>query len=154
MSESIDLPGRYADPELKASSKPAEISNEMLADISEEIAKIRFTDDDILIFLGEHLTEPKPSVFFSGPEKPLTPKRFHQAAIKNGLKLSNKSQMLYKGKHVFINGESFAVNRDDKISLNKLANERQLDGADLANVSADVLEAFCLWYEDGWLEIC
>ncbi|MFZ6658025.1 JmjC domain-containing protein [Undibacterium sp. TJN19] len=154
MSESIDLPGRYADPELKPSTKPAEISNEMVDDISAEIAKIRFTDDDILIFLGEHLTEPKPNVFFSGPEKPLAPKRFHQAAIKNGLKLSNKSQMLYKGKHVFINGESFAVNREDKISLNKLANERRLDGADLAAVSADVLEAFCLWYEDGWLEIC
>lgn len=153
MSESIDLPGRYADPDLKLTTKPAEISTEMLDDISAEIAKIRFTDDDILIFLGEHLTEPKPSVFFTGPEKPLTPKRFQQAAIKNGLKLSRKSQMLYKGKHVFINGESFAVGREDKTSLTQLANQRELDGSDITNISQDVLEAFCLWYEDGWLEI-
>ncbi|MBC3915938.1 cupin domain-containing protein [Undibacterium sp. CY18W] len=153
MSESIDLPGRYADPDLKPGSKPAEISTEMLDDISAEIAKIRFTDDDILIFLGEHLTEPKSSVFFTGPEKPLAPKRFQQAAIKNGLKLSRKSQMLYKGKHVFINGESFAVGREDKVSLTQLANQRELDGSDITNISADVLEAFCLWYEDGWLEI-
>ncbi|MFZ6756397.1 JmjC domain-containing protein [Undibacterium sp. Ji50W] len=153
MSESIDLPGRYADPDLKSSAKPAEISTEMLNDISAEIAKIRFTDDDILIFLGEHLTEPKPSVFFTGPEKPLTPKRFQQSAIKNGLKLSRKSQMLYKGKHVFINGESFAVGREDKMCLTLLANQRELDGSDITNISADVLEAFCLWYEDGWLEI-
>ncbi|MFZ6722976.1 JmjC domain-containing protein [Undibacterium sp. Ji49W] len=153
MSESIDLPGRYADPDLKFTTKPAEISTEMLDDISAEIAKIRFTDDDILIFLGEHLTEPKPSVFFTGPEKPLTPKRFQQAAIKNGLKLSRKSQMLYKGKHVFINGESFAVGREDKTSLTQLANQRELDGSDITNISQDVLEAFCLWYEDGWLEI-
>ena len=153
MSDSIDLPGRYADPDLTASSRPAEISNAMLEQVGAEIAKIQFTDDDVLIFLGEHLTEPKPSVFFSGPEKPLTPKRFEQTARKNGIKLSRKSQMLYKGKHIFINGESFAVGKEDKICLNKLANDRQLDGSDLAAVSADAIEAFCMWYEDGWLEV-
>ncbi|BBB66661.1 hypothetical protein UNDYM_2408 [Undibacterium sp. YM2] len=153
MSDSIDLPGRYADPDLKVSTKPAEISNEMLEQVAEEIAKIQFTDDDVLIFLGEHLTEPKPSVFFTGPEKPLAPKRFHQSALKNGLKLSRKSLMLYKGKHIFINGESFAVGKEDKICLSKLANQRELDGADLANISADAIETFCLWYEDGWLDI-
>ncbi|BBB60635.1 hypothetical protein UNDKW_2362 [Undibacterium sp. KW1] len=153
MSDSIDLPGRYADPDLKVSTKPAEISNEMLEQVAEEIAKIQFTDDDVLIFLGEHLTEPKPSVFFTGPEKPLTPKRFHQSALKNGLKLSRKSLMLYKGKHIFINGESFAVGKEDKICLSKLANQRELDGADLANISADAIETFCLWYEDGWLDL-
>jgi 50S ribosomal protein L16 3-hydroxylase len=61
--------------------------------------------------------------------------------------------MLYKGKHVFINGESFAVSKDDKILLNKLANQRFLDGDELSSASADVMEAFCLWYEDGWLEL-
>jgi 50S ribosomal protein L16 3-hydroxylase len=61
--------------------------------------------------------------------------------------------MLYKGKHVFINGESFAVSKDDKILLNKLANQRFLDGEELSSASADVMEAFCLWYEDGWLEL-
>ncbi|MBI3284528.1 MAG: cupin domain-containing protein [Burkholderiales bacterium] len=153
MSESIDLPGRYADPDLKSSSKPAEICNEMLKKVAEQIAKIHFTPDDIAIFLGEHLTEPKPSVFFTSPEKPLSPKRFGSAALKKGIKLSRKTQMLYKGKHVFINGESFTVGKEDKNTLDKLANQRYLDGADLAAASADAMEAFCMWYEDGWLEL-
>ncbi|MFZ6846519.1 cupin domain-containing protein [Undibacterium sp. RuTC16W] len=153
MSDSIDLPGRYADPDLKASLRPAEISTAMVDTIAEQLAKIRFTEEDITIFIGEYLSTPKSSVFFNSPEKPLTPKRFTQAAQKNGVSLSLKTQMLYKGKHVFVNGESFAIGKDDKVSLLKLANQRKLDGADVAQVSDDVMEALCLWYEDGWLNL-
>jgi 50S ribosomal protein L16 3-hydroxylase len=153
MSDSIDLPGRYADPDLQAGSPPAEIGDEMLSKLTDEINKIRFTDDDVTIFLGEYLTEPKPSVFFNTPEKPLTPKRFAAAAQKQGIALSSKTRMLYKGKHLFINGESFAVNRADKAILVQLANDRVLEGSLIAKASEDVMEAFCLWYEDGWIHL-
>ena len=153
MSDTIDLPGRYADPDLKPTEHPAEISNAMVEKIAEHIAKITFSPDDIAIFIGEYLSEPKASVYFESPEKPLSPKRFAQSAQKRGIKLSLKSSMLYKGKHVFINGESFAVGEDDALLLTKIADERQLSGEDLANTTPDVLEAFCLWYEDGWLQL-
>lgn len=153
MSDSIDLPGRYADPELSSSPRSAEISTDMLNTISEQLEKIQFTEDDKTIFLGEHLTAPKSSVFFRSPEKPLTPKQFAQSAKKNGVSLSLKTQMLYKGKHVFINGESFSVGKEDKLTLSKLANQRQIDGTDVGTASADVMEALCIWYEDGWLEL-
>jgi 50S ribosomal protein L16 3-hydroxylase len=61
--------------------------------------------------------------------------------------------MLYRGKHVFINGESFAIGRADKASLEALANERGLDGAALAFASEDVMDALYTWYQDGWLEL-
>ncbi|MCU6433290.1 cupin domain-containing protein [Undibacterium sp. Jales W-56] len=153
MSDSIDLPGRYADPELKATLRPAEISSAMVDTIAQQLAKIRFTEEDITIFIGEYLSTPKSSVFFNSPAKPLTPKRFTQAAQKNGVSLSLKTQMLYKGKHVFVNGESFAIGKEDKVSLLKLANQRRLEGAEVAQVSDDVMEALCLWYEDGWLTL-
>jgi 50S ribosomal protein L16 3-hydroxylase len=76
-----------------------------------------------------------------------------EAAGKRGLKLSPKTLMLYRGKHVFINGESFAVGRLDKAVLDVLANERGLDGAMLEQASDDVLEALYTWYQDGWLEL-
>jgi 50S ribosomal protein L16 3-hydroxylase len=153
MSDSIDLPGRYADPDLISSDNPAEISQAMFNTISAELKKIEFTKDDMTIFLGERLTEPKSSVFFTSPEKSLTPKRFASAAQKSGVSLSLKTQMLYKGKNIFINGESFAVNKEDQLSLGKLANHRFLNGEDISGVSSDVMEAFCIWYEDGWLEL-
>ncbi|MBC3862292.1 cupin domain-containing protein [Undibacterium jejuense] len=153
MSDTIELPGRYQDPELQATSHPAEISQEMVEKIAAEIAKIKFSEEDITIFIGEYLSEPKSNVFFDSPEKPLSPKRFAQNAQKRGLKLALKTSMLYKGKHVFINGESFAVQKEDAKLLTKLANDRCLSGEDLSETTEDVLEAFCLWYEDGWLQL-
>ncbi len=153
MADSIDLPGRYGDPELEPAKNPAEIPRHMLSTIAAEMNKVRFTDDDVAIFLGEHLSEPKHNVFFKAPPKPLTPVRFAAAAAKRGVALSRKTQMLYRGKHVFINGESFAVSRADKSILDALANARALDGAALAGASDDVQEALYTWYHDGWLEL-
>jgi 50S ribosomal protein L16 3-hydroxylase len=61
--------------------------------------------------------------------------------------------MLYRGGHVFINGESFAIGRADKAALVALANNRALDAAALADASDDVVDALYAWYTDGWLEL-
>src|SRR5450830_318106 len=153
MADSIDLPGRYADAELEPSGKPAEIPQHMIGTIADELNKMQFTEDDFTIFLGEYLSEPKHNVFFTGPETPLAAGRFAQSAAKKGVTLSRKTQMLYRGKNVFINGESFAIKRADKAALETLANERKLDGAAVAAASEDVMEALYAWYTDGWLEL-
>ncbi|KAF3998262.1 cupin domain-containing protein [Glaciimonas immobilis] len=153
MADSIDLPGRYADADLVPTRHPAEISKNMLSNISDALNKVRFTEDDIAIFVGEHLSDPKANVFFESPARPLTLPRFTASIAKRGVSLSRKTQMLYRGKHVFINGESFAAGREDKISLCALADQRKLDGAAASAVSADVLEALYTWYEDGWINL-
>jgi 50S ribosomal protein L16 3-hydroxylase len=153
MADSIDLPGRYADPDLKPTKHPAEISSPMLSAIAAELAKVRFTDDDMTIFLGGYLSEPKANVYFDPPARPMTLQRFTQSAIKRGVTLSRKTQMLYRGTHFFINGEAFAIGRADKTALIELANQRALDGAGVAQGSTDVLEALYTWYQDGWLEL-
>ena len=153
MADSIDLPGRYADPELEPAKHPAELPEQLLARVADEINKMRFTDDDITIFLGEYLSGPKATTYFDPVDKPLTPARFVQAANKRGIRLSRKTQMLYRGKHLFINGESFAVGRADKALLTVLADERRLDKTALPKASKDVLEAFHNWYQEGWLEL-
>jgi len=153
MADSIDLPGRYADPDMEPSSHPAEISRAMLAQVAQEINKVRFTEDDIAIFLGEYLSEPKARTYFTPPSRPLTPARFEQSVAKRGVALSRKTQMLYRGKHVFINGESFAAGRADKATLCQLADSRLLDGASAASASQDVQDALYTWYQDGWLSL-
>ena len=153
MSDTIDLPGRYADPELKPTRHPAQIDGALLAQVAAQLQKVRFTDDDIAIFLGEYLSEPKASVVFETPKRPLTAARFAQAAAKRGIALARKTQMLYRGSHVFINGESFALERADRPLLAALADQRGLDASALAQVSDDVREALHVWYEDGWLQL-
>jgi 50S ribosomal protein L16 3-hydroxylase len=153
MADSIDLPGRFEDPDLEPVKNPAEIPRAMLANIVEELNKVRFDEEDVTIFLGEHLSEPKHNVFFTGPAKPLTMGRFMEAAAKRGVVLSLKTLMLYRGKHVFINGESFGVSKLDKVVLDVLANERALPGSAMAQASEDVREALYAWYQDGWIEL-
>ncbi len=153
MVDSIDLPGRYADPDLVSSKHPAEITHAMLTQIRSELNKVKFTDDDITIFLGQYLSEPKANVFFDPPMRPLTMARFVQATVKRGVALSRKTQMLYRGKHIFINGESFAVRREDKICLCALADTRKLDGLLVTKASQDLKEALFEWYQDGWLDL-
>jgi 50S ribosomal protein L16 3-hydroxylase len=151
MADSIDLPGRYADPDLHISARPAEIGTAMADRIATELSKAQFTKDDILVFLGEYLSEPKPAVFFRVPEKKLNLERFLQQAEKHGVVLSSRSRMLYRGKHIFINGESFVLRRADAKTLVMLADGRSLEGDSVRNASNDVKEALHTWYQAGWL---
>lgn len=153
MSDSIDLPGRYADADLKPVKHPAEISKDMLDQVTRELRKVEFTPDDIAIFMGEYLSSPKSTVMFDPPRRPLTPVKFLSAAAKRGIQLTRKSRMLYSGSNVFMNGESFGVSGTDKSLLTQLANTRQLDGEQIGNASEDMRETLCIWYEDGWVQL-
>ncbi len=151
MADTIDLEGRYDDPDLVPVKHPAEISRTMLSRIAAQLNKVQFTESDITIFLGEFLSEPKPSVFFDPPSPSMAFGRFAKAATRRGIRLSRKSKMLYRQSHVFINGESFAMTLDDKKLLCMLADLREVGGPAVADASNDVLEAFYSWYQDGWL---
>ena len=153
MSDSVDLPGRYADPDLRPCKHPAEIGKDMLDTVARELKKVEFTQEDIAVFIGEYLSSPKPSVFFDLPKRPLTPTKFLIAAKQRGIQLTLKTRMLYRNKNIFINGESFGVSGTDKTLLTELANTRQLDGKSVATASTDMLETLCLWYEDGWVQL-
>jgi len=151
MADTIDLDGMYADPDLIPSSHPAQISRAMLSRVAAQLNKVKFTETDIAVFLGEFLSEPKANVFFDPPMPAWTIARFAKAAVKRGIRLSRKSKMLYRQKHVFINGESFDMHGEDKKLLIDLADSRELDGAAAATASDDVMGAFHAWYQSGWL---
>lgn len=151
MGDTIDLDGRYADPDLVPARHPAELSRSMVSQVAHQLNKVRFTESDITIFLGEFLSEPKPNVFFDPPVPAWSFARFAKAADKRGVRLHRKSKMLYRRTHVFINGESFAMERKDKELLTSLADVRKLEGPEIKTASKDVLEAFYTWYQDGWL---
>lgn len=153
MAETIDLPGRYADPALQPTRHPAEISTAMLDRIGDALKKIRFGNEDIAIFLGEFLSEPKPGIVFKAPARPVNADRFVKTAARRGIRLSAKTQMLYRQKHVFVNGESFTVTRADKPALMALANQRRLEGEAVSTASDDVLETLYQWYQDGWIAL-
>jgi 50S ribosomal protein L16 3-hydroxylase len=151
MADNVDLPGRYADPGLAFSKHPAKIGDDMLDQVSRQFAKLAAKPDDIAIFLGEHLTEPKPTVWFTPAAKPLSLPRFITSAQKHGLRLHRKSRMLYRSKFLFLNGESFQPTGSDRRLLQELADQRTLAPGMINDASADLKESLHQWYLDGWL---
>ncbi|HVL75853.1 MAG TPA: cupin domain-containing protein [Noviherbaspirillum sp.] len=153
LADGVELQGRYADPDLRFSRRPAQLQAEMLDRIATEIRKLAFDDEDIAIFVGEYLSEPKPAVVFRPPTRPLTRTRFLEAARRRGVRLARQTRMLYRGRHLFINGESFIVGSKDRHVLSSLADARVLDAQELQAVSHDVEDALHHWYEDGWVRL-
>lgn len=152
-ADTLELPGRYADPGLSPSRHPAKLNDDLLDRVERVLQKIRTTRHDVAVFLGEYLSEPKPGVIFDVPEKPLSPARFRAQALGHGLRLHRKTRMLYRDKYLFINGESFRAGASDQAVLRRLADDRQLPAGALQRASADLLESLLQWHEDGWLMV-
>ncbi len=151
MADNVDLPGRYADPALPATRHPAKIGDDMIDKVSQQFAKLAARPQDTAIFLGEHLSEPKPTVWFDPPARPLTLARFIDKAERHGLRIHRKSRMLYRSKFIFINGESFQPEGDDRRLLQTLADQRELPPGYISQASSDLQESLHQWYGDGWV---
>ncbi len=153
MADSIDLPGHYNDAGQLSEQPPAKINDFMLKAVSAELAKLATTPDDVAVFLGQYLSEPKSSVFFDPPQPTLSQTKFDAAIKKYGLRLSRKTRMLYRSRYIFINGLSFQPGSTDKKILISLADEKTLDPARIKLASTDLAESFYAWYCDGWIAV-
>ncbi len=153
LADTLELPGRYADPDCEPTERPAELNDTMVTDITRQLNAIRFDKEDVSVFLGEYLTEPKLNVYFDPPTEPLEEDEFASLAAEQGLRLDRKTRMLYRGMDLFINGLSFAVTPADSRLLVALADHRCLAGNMLQDASADLADAFYTWYVDGWLHL-
>lgn len=149
LQDRLCLDGRYADPGLKPAKHPGEITGDMVDQVADMLNRIRWDKADVRDFLGEHLTEPKPHVFFDPPAKPLSVARFVAAAAKRGLKLDARTQFLFAGNRFYLNGETLeGVEAADRAGLKALADERAL-----AVVPARLAEQLYDWYCDGFLHL-
>ena len=149
LQDTLTLEGRYADPDLRLQAHPGEITPAMLKKIEAMIARIKWTKHDIADFAGRYLSEPKPSVFFDPPARPLSRDAFDRQARKNGVALNPKSRLLFSGEHFFINGEAFSPATDEIAQLQHLGDQRRLN----APFCASARKRFYDWYQSGWLEI-
>ncbi|MGH8713071.1 MAG: JmjC domain-containing protein [Casimicrobiaceae bacterium] len=151
LRDDISLAGRYADPELRPAREPARIGAAMRAQCAATLARIRWSRASAEAFLGCHLTEPKPHVFFAPPERPLTPRAFAAAAARSGVRLDARTQLLYDDRRVFINGAAMARPPTGARALEGLANARRLDaGAHWRTAPAALLYR---WYCDGFVHL-
>jgi 50S ribosomal protein L16 3-hydroxylase len=134
----------YRDPTQAATVQPGLVP-EALREFA-TAAVLRWLDDPqaLACALGEVLSEPKRGVWFDDGDDAA-------AAESAGVKLDQRTRMLYDERHVFINGESFrAAGRDARL-IRRLSDDRALSAKDVAALSDEARELVGEWLAAGWL---
>ena len=139
LQDHLQVDGIYSDPGLKRPRHPGEIPSHLLEWAEETIHKARWDKRAITDFLGLYLTEPKAHVFFDPPLQPLSPGRFAKAAAQKGVRLDSRSQLLFRGRQFFINGERLDVPTELVPAFREFANRRNLAPSAIQTNMLDVV---------------
>lgn len=144
------LDALYRDPDQPAVTTPAEVPDALVQATLDTLAKVRFDDALASRFLGCWLTEPSNVSVFEPPQDPVID-LVSDWPDSGYLQLDRRTRMLYRGKQLFINGETAEVPAHP--ALRSLADNRMLACDDpkcrkLDEASLDVLTD---WLDAGWL---
>jgi len=153
LRDELDLPGRYADPDLAPTTEPARVGAAMQRRCAGMLAGIRWTPATIARFLGIWLSEPKPAVFFDPPAAPLSRAAFLALAARRGVRLDMRTQLLYDDRHLYLNGAAAAWPRGGGPALRRLANERRLAPRSFGVLAAAAGTFIWQGYRDGFLHL-
>jgi len=151
LRDQIDLPGRYADPDLEEATEPARIGASMQRRYAQLIERIRWDRATVARFLGCWLSEPKPSVFFDMPSEPPSATAFARAARAGGVRLDERTLLLYDDTHVYMNGVAARWPDDDRATLERLANARALSARDIGVLTRPTIKLLHDWYRHGYV---
>jgi 50S ribosomal protein L16 3-hydroxylase len=149
LQDELALKGTYRDPGLKLQQRPAQIGSDMLRQVANMLDRINWDKRDVLSFLGQYLTEPKAHVVFERPARPLPEARFVRHALRDGLRLDLKTQMLFRGRVVFINGERHDPGARAARLLTTLADRRCL--APPFRLDDEAAARLYQWYRSGYI---
>ncbi|MBC7698635.1 MAG: cupin domain-containing protein [Bacteroidia bacterium] len=154
--EELKLTGMYQDADLALQNHPAEISEAMVKKVSENLQKIKWSDNYVAQFLGTYLSEPKADVIFDVNKK-MTLRVFSEKVAKLGIALDLKSQMLFLNIglndniniHFFMNGEGVIFENQSAEILKELADKRVINAKKIDDAS--LLQQLYDWYIAGYL---
>lgn len=151
---SRDRAALYRDPQQPAVAKPAELPAALVDRVGAILAKIDWSEKDVSAFLGTYLSEPKPSVVFDPPERPLDETRFMKRASKEGVRLDRKTVLLYDNRSYYLNGEESRLS-GVKNWVIELADSRSLSAKRFVTLShqSSVTALLHEWYRAGWIQM-
>ena len=139
-----DESGRlYRDPAQPATPSPGQMPVALVEFARQAVARRMAEPGALERALGESMSEPKPRVWFDARD---------DAVMDHGVRLDRRSRMLYDGRHVYLNGESFRVGGRDARLMRCLADTRRLDAAGCATLSPAARHVVQAWLDDGWLQ--
>jgi 50S ribosomal protein L16 3-hydroxylase len=150
LRDALDVPGRYADADLRHAREPARIGKPMQRRIVNALSAVRFDADDVARFLGRYLSEPKADVLFV-PGTRRSRADFARRIARAGIRLDRRTQLLYDDARLYINGEDLAVTASGVNALRALADRRALPAEACADLPAEVVALLHEWQRHGFL---
>jgi 50S ribosomal protein L16 3-hydroxylase len=151
LHEKLEPAGHYADPGASPARHPGEVPAALEAHVERVLDAIRWTPEQAREFTGRYLSEPKASVYFTPPLKPLSRRRFAQVAAARGLALDPRARLLFSGTMFFVNGETVLAAAGARSTLRRLADERRL--AAPVKAGAPFWDTAHAWYLQGFVQI-
>lgn len=148
LQERLKIEGRYADPDLQVPRHPAALPAAMIERLGAVIDGIHWSRRDIVDFLGRYLSEPKPSVFFEPPRRPMRLERFAERIDRGGLHLDPRTRLLFHGSAFYVNGERLVLPPAQRRLMVELADRRALPPMSLPD---ELLAALYDMYRAGYL---
>jgi 50S ribosomal protein L16 3-hydroxylase len=149
LEDRLAFTGIYADPGLKPQRHAARLPSRMILQAAQVLDGIRWGHADVVDFLGRYLTEPKPAVTFD-PSPPCGSAAFSRDVRQGGLELAPGSRMLFHGRALFLNGESFRIPGAQQALFAELADRRRLS-ATRARWAGESMRLLYRWYLDGYI---
>jgi len=152
--DQIDLQSIYQDAGLKPTDVPASIPNALQEHVLQAIGQMLWSKKDIHRFVGCYLTEPKETVFFEPPSRPMSLKRFTEVCLQTGLVLDAKTQMLYDNEAFYCNGEAWpktTLSEGMQCALCELSNLRRLRAEALESIPELIEFRLYEAYRSGFL---
>lgn len=133
----------YRDPAQAAAANPAEIPAQLQAFAKKAVQRSLANPMALDRALGEHLTEPPASVWFSLARR--------SQKLSGLVRLDRRTKMMFDPRHIFINGEAYLARGRDAKLMQQLANHRCLSAGDCTALSPAAQALLRQWQASGWL---
>lgn len=132
----------YRDPAQPAVSSPGGIPPAMADFARAALQSVLEDPEELHCLLGEYLTEPKPQVWFEAGST---------QALRGAVALDRRTRMMHDERRIFINGESYLAAGRDALLMRRLADQRRLEAAEVAQASQGARALMANWLASGWL---
>jgi 50S ribosomal protein L16 3-hydroxylase len=140
----------YRDPNQSAVTTPAEVPDNLVQATLDTLSKVRFDDALASRFLGCWLTEPSNLSVFEPPAEPAID--LVTEWPENGyFELDRRTRMLYRGKQLFINGETAEVPAVPALCALADARKLRCDDPKCRKLNEESLDVLTDWLDAGWI---
>jgi 50S ribosomal protein L16 3-hydroxylase len=149
-AESAAVAGRYADPGIAVTSTPGLLPARMTTRIHATLSRTRPGRADTERFLLRRRTEPKATIVFERPRRPLSLASFSAHGCRHGVGLDRRTRLMYSAHAVGINGEWLEPGASMS-ALRRLSDARELAPFEAADAPDQLWPLLHDWYQAGWL---